>query len=136
MPSTFSESAILDCLIYITDEETKTTTSYPPVADLKWAIVKTDWEDTDFKWEFDETTVTEGWRFAISSSSNYINITILQTSGLKEGSRYTLEIKDDNDLVIFRDTIMVVSGTEKAKVYSYPNAYQQYDDGADSYIVI
>lgn len=135
VPSSYSTADVLECLIYITDEETNVTTSYLPVRDLEWDSTSYDWEDTNFNWDFDETTATEGWRFALSSNGNYLNITILSTSDLKEGSRYRIEIKNDT-LLLFRDTIFVTAETDKKKVYSYPSEYKKYDDGEDTYIVL
>ena len=135
MPSSYSTADILECLIYITDEETNITQSYLPVADLEWEFVNYNWEETNFNWEFDESTATEGWRFALSSNGNYLNITILSTTELKESSRYRIEIKNET-LVLFRDTIFVTSETDKKKVYSYPDVYKKYDDGEDTYIVL
>jgi hypothetical protein len=135
VPSSYSTADILECLIYITDEETNITQSYLPVADLEWEFVDYNWEETNFNWEFDESTATEGWRFALSSNGNYLNITILSTTELKESSRYRIEIKNET-LVLFRDTIFVTSETDKKKVYSYPDVYKKYDDGEDTYIVL
>ena len=135
VPSSYDTGDILECLIYITDEETNVTNSYLPVADLEWDTASYNWEDTNFNWDFDETTATEGWRFALSSNGNYLNITILSTSDLKEGSRYRMEIKNDT-LLLFRDTIFVTAETDKKKVYSYPTEYTKYDDGEDTYIVL
>jgi len=135
VPSSYEAADILECLVYITDEETNITNSYLPVADLEWDLVDYTWEDTNFDWDFDESTATEGWRFALSSNGNYLDITILSTSDLKEGSVYRIEIKND-DLLVYRDTIFVTSETDKKKVYSYPNDYKKYDDGEDSYIVL
>lgn len=135
VPSTYSTADIVECLIYITDEETGVTNSYLPVRDLEWDATQYAWEETNFDWTFDETTATEGWRFALSSNGNYLNITILSTSDLKEGSRYRIEIKSESTLV-FRDTIFVTAETDKKKVYSYPGTYKKYDDGEDTYIVL
>lgn len=135
VPSSYSTADILDCLIYITDEETNVTNSYSPPVDLEWDLVNYNWEETNVNWEFDESTATEGWLFAISNNGNYLNITILSTTDLKEGSRYRMEIKNA-ELLIYRDTIFVTAETDKKKVYSYPTEYTKYDDGEDTYIVL
>jgi hypothetical protein len=94
------------------------------------------WEDTNFDWDFDESTATEGWRFAVSTNGNYLNITILSTTDLKEGSRYRLEIKNADTTVYLEIPIFVTAETDKKKVYSYPTEYTKYDDGEDTYIVL
>ena len=135
VPSSYSATDLNSCIIYVTDEETRETTSHSPANDLVWDESVFNWEDENRTWDYDESTATDGWRFALSSNENYLNITILSISGLKEGSRYRLEIKN-TDLLIFRDTVFVTAETDKKKVYSYPTEYTKYDDGEDTYIVL
>lgn len=135
VPSSYDSTDLNSCIIYVTDEETRETTSHSPANDLVWDESVFNWEDENRTWDYDESTATDGWRFALSSNENYLNITILSISGLKEGSRYRLEIKN-TDLLIFRDTVFVTAETDKKKVYSYPTEYTKYDDGEDTYIVL
>ena len=135
IPSSYSGSDLIGCIVYITDEETKTVETFSPANDLEWSDAIFNWEDENRTWDYDETTSTEGWLFALSSDENYVTITLLSTDSLKEGSRYRIEIKNET-VVLFRDTIFVTSETDKKKVYSYPDVYKKYDDGKDTYIVL
>lgn len=133
--SSYSNADLNSCIIYVTDEETKETTSHSPANDLVWDEAIFNWEDENRTWDYDETTATDGWLFSLSSDDNYLIITMLSISGLKEGSRYRIEIKSDTD-VLFRDNIFVTSETDKKKVYNYPSDYTFYDDGEDVYVVL
>lgn len=135
IPSSYVPSELNTCIIYITDEETKETTTHSPANDLVWAEAVFNWNDENRTWDYDQTTATDGFLFALSSDGNYLTITLLSISGLKEASRYRIEIKNETD-VLLRDTIFVTAETDKKKVYSYPSTYKKYDDGEDTYIVL
>lgn len=135
IPSSYATTDLNSCIIYITDEETKETTTHSPANDLIWEDAIFNWNDENRTWDYDETTATEGFLFSLTSDGNYLTIRILSIAGLKESSRYRIEIKNEND-VLLRDTIFVTSETDKKKVYSYPDTYKKYDDGEDTYIVL
>jgi hypothetical protein len=135
IPSSYSGADLNECIVYITDEETKTVTTHSPSGDLVWDEAIFNWEDENRTWDYDEETATEGFLFTLTADQNYMTITILSIDGLKEGSRYRIEIKNENK-VLLRDTIFVTSETDKKKVYSYPSTYKKYDDGEDTYIVL
>lgn len=135
IPASYNANDIALATIYITDEETKVRTPYLPAIDPVWFSTIITWNDLDLIWNFDEDTATEGWKFVLSGNTNFLNVTILSTTGLKEGSIYTFEIIGETS-ALFKDTIFVTAETDKSKIYSNPNTYKQYDDGADSYIVI
>lgn len=104
------------------DEETKQEFAYGPVNDIIWEAGSFDWEDEARNWEFDQITAQEGWYFTRSEDENYLIITLLSKIGLKEGARYSVEIKN-NTTVIYRDTMFVSSRDGKTEVYSFPNNY-------------
>lgn len=135
IPSSYVPADLNSCIIYITDEETKETTTHSPANDLIWEDAIFSWNDENRTWNYDQTTATDGFLFALSSDGNYLTIKLLSISGLKEASRYRIEIKSDTDILL-RDTIFVTAETDKKKVYSYPDTYKKYDDGEDTYIVL
>lgn len=104
------------------DEETKQEFAYGPVNDIIWEGGAFDWEDEARNWEFDQITAEEGWYFTRSEDQNYLIITLLSKIGLKEGARYSVEIKN-NTTVIYRDTMFISSRAGKAEVYSFPDNY-------------
>ena len=104
------------------DEETKQEFAYGPVNDIIWEAGAFDWEDEARNWEFDQITAEEGWYFTRSEDENYLIVTLLSRVGLKEGARYSVEIKN-NTTVIYRDTMFISSRGGKTEVYSFPDNY-------------
>ena len=133
IPSSYEIDDILNCTIYITNDETDQVYSYIATGDLIFSIAEYTWEDANLDW--DSSSGEEGWVFTLSENTNYINIKLLSPEGLIEGSVYKFEMKSDS-LLLFRDTIFVSNETDKAKTYTYPDTYDQYDDGSDTYIVL
>ena len=80
-----------------------------------------------------ESNVTFTW--AASANGNYIELSVTPTITLKEDQIYTLELTTTTD-VLYRDLVYITSNTSKKEVFSYPEAYTEYDDGTDEYIVL
>lgn len=116
------------------DEETKDVFAYGPVNDIIWEGGAFDWEDEARVWEFDQTTAEEGWYFERSADENYLIVTLLSRVGLREGARYSVEIKN-NTTVIYRDTMFVSNRGGATEVYSLPNNYTSLSS-SNGYTVI
>lgn len=135
IPSTFDASQLGVSTLNITDEETKELFVYGPVSDLVWDTAPFDWDDEARDWDFDQITAEEGWFFEPSEDGNFLIITLLSTVGLREGARYSLEIKN-NSTVIYRDTMFVSNRGGATEVYSYPNNYVSMNQSSNGYTVI
>lgn len=80
-----------------------------------------------------ESNVTFTW--AESTNGNFIEISMTPTITLKEDQIYTLELTTTTD-VLYRDLVYITSITNKKQVFAYPDAYDEYSDGEDEYIVL
>lgn len=135
VPSTFTAAEIGPAVLEMVDEETKEVFTYGPVNDILWDAGAFDWDDEARNWEFDQLTAEEGWYYTLSDDGNYFIITLLSTIGLREGARYSFEIKSDT-AVLYRDAMFVSNRGGVTEVYSYPNNYVSASSGSDQYMIL